>query len=38
MQFIGNIEKYRVWASSQGFAFSRKPEEEGEVEEPQQEK
>jgi tetratricopeptide (TPR) repeat protein len=24
----GNIEKYRVWASSQGFAFSRKPEEE----------
>ncbi len=24
----GNIENYRVWASSQGFAFSRKPEEE----------
>lgn len=26
----GDINKYRVWASSQGFAFSRKPEEEGE--------
>ena len=34
----GDIDKYRVWASSQGFAFSRKPEEEGEVEEVQQEK
>jgi len=34
----GNIDKYRVWASSQGFAFSRKPETEGEVEEVQQEK
>ena len=34
----GNIDKYRVWASSQGFAFSRKPEKEGEVEEAQQEK
>jgi tetratricopeptide (TPR) repeat protein len=26
----GDINKYRVWASSQGFAFTRKPEEEGE--------
>jgi len=26
----GDINKYRVWANSQGFAFSRKPEEEGE--------
>ena len=34
----GDIDKYRVWASSQGFAFSRKPGEEGEVEEVQQEK
>lgn len=25
----GDIDKYRVWASSQGFAFSKKPEEEG---------
>jgi tetratricopeptide (TPR) repeat protein len=24
----GDISRYRVWASSQGFAFSRKPEEE----------
>ena len=33
-----DIDKYRVWASSQGFAFSRKPVEEGEAEEVQQEK
>ena len=26
----GEIDKYRVWASSQGFAFSKKPEAEGE--------
>jgi len=26
----GDIDKYRVWASSQGFAFSRKPGEESE--------
>ena len=26
----GDFNKYRVWAISQGFAFSRKPEEEGE--------
>jgi tetratricopeptide (TPR) repeat protein len=31
----GEIKNYRVWASSQGFAFSKKPEEEGESKEPQ---
>ncbi len=25
----GEIEKYRVWANNKGFAFSRRPEEEG---------
>jgi tetratricopeptide (TPR) repeat protein len=34
----GNINKYRVWASSQGFAFSRKPEEEGASKEYQENK
>ncbi len=34
----GNIENYRVWASSQGFAFSRKPEEEVPVKETQEKK
>jgi tetratricopeptide (TPR) repeat protein len=34
----GDIDKYRVWASSSGFAFSKKTEDDGEVEEIQQEK
>jgi len=33
-----DIEKYRVWASSSGFAFTKKPVEEGEVEEPEDKK
>jgi hypothetical protein len=30
-----HIDKYRVWASSQGFAFSRKEEDEKKKVEPQ---